>query len=153
MNRPEARAVARLAIEHFDQHPDRSLGIVSMNLSQKEAIEDAIAEALAELPDLAPFFDPGRAEGVFVKSLENVQGDERDTMIISVGYGRDHSGGISMNFGPINIEGGWRRLNVLVTRAKWECILVTSLRSQDLVAVNPNNRGAVSLRNFLEFAE
>jgi very-short-patch-repair endonuclease len=58
-----------------------------------------------------------------------------------------------MNFGPINIEGGWRRLNVLVTRAKWECILITSLRSQDLAGVNPNNRGAVSLRNFLEFAE
>jgi len=154
MNRPEARSVARLAIEHFDQHPDRSLGIVSLNLSQKEAIEDAIAEALLARPDLAHFFDPGsRSEAVFVKSLENVQGDERDTMIISVGYGRDHAGGISMNFGPINIEGGWRRLNVLVTRAKWECILVASLRSQDLSGVNPNNRGAVSLRNFLEFAE
>src|ERR1022692_1998941 len=153
MNRPEARAVARLAVEHFDQHPDRSLGIVSLNLSQKEAIEDAIAEALAARPDLAHFFEPGRSEAVFVKSLENVQGDERDTMIISVGYGRDHDGGISMNFGPINIEGGWRRLNVLVTRAKWECILVASLRSQDLAGVNPNNRGAVSLRNFLEFAE
>jgi very-short-patch-repair endonuclease len=153
MNRPEARVVARLAVEHFDQHPDRSLGIVSLNLSQKEAIEDAIAEALQERPDLGCVFDPGRPEAVFVKSLENVQGDERDTMIISVGYGRDHTGGLSMNFGPINIEGGWRRLNVLVTRAKWECILVASLRSQDLAGVNPNNRGAVALRNFLEFAE
>ena len=153
MNRPEARVVARLAVEHFDQHPDRSLGIVSLNLSQKEAIEDAIAEALRERPDLAHVFDPGRREAVFVKSLENVQGDERDTMIISVGYGRDHVGGLSMNFGPINIEGGWRRLNVLVTRAKWECILVASLRSQDLGGVNPNNRGAVALRSFLEFAE
>lgn len=153
MNRPEARAVARLAVEHFDQHPDRSLGIVSLNFSQKEAIEDAIAEALQERPDLAHFFDAARPEAVFVKSLENVQGDERDTMIISIGYGRDHAGGLSMNFGPINIEGGWRRLNVLVTRAKWECILVASLRSQDLAGVNPNNRGAVALRNFLEFAE
>jgi very-short-patch-repair endonuclease len=153
MNRPEARVVARLAVEHFDQHPDRSLGIVSLNLSQKEAIEDAIAEALQERPDLAHFFDRGRAEALFVKSLENVQGDERDTMIISVGYGRDHAGGLSMNFGPINVEGGWRRLNVLVTRSKWECILVASLRSQDLAGVNPNNRGAVALRNFLQFAE
>jgi very-short-patch-repair endonuclease len=153
MNRPEARAVARLALEHFDEHPDRSLGIVSLNLSQKEAIEDAISEALLSRPDLEQFFDTTRPEAVFVKSLENVQGDERDTMIISVGYGRDQAGGISMNFGPINIEGGWRRLNVLVTRAKWECILVASLRSQDLAGVNPNNRGAVSLRGFLEFAE
>lgn len=88
-----------------------------------------------------------------MKSLENVQGDERDTMIISVGYGRDRVGGLSMNFGPINTDGGWRRLNVLVTRAKWECILVSSLKAHDLVGVNPNNRGAVSLRGFLEFAE
>jgi very-short-patch-repair endonuclease len=153
VNRPEARAVARLALDHFDALPDRSLGIVSLSLSQKEAIEDAISEALSSRPDLEHFFAATRSEAVFVKSLENVQGDERDTMIISVGYGRDEAGGLSMNFGPINVEGGWRRLNVLVTRAKWECILVSSLRSQDLAGVNPNNRGAVSLRGFLEFAE
>lgn len=153
MNRPEARAVARLALDHFEHFPDRTLGIVAMNLSQKEAIEDAIAEELASRPDLAPFFDQTRYEATFIKSLENVQGDERDTMIISVGYGRDHEGGLSMNFGPINTDGGWRRLNVLVTRAKWECILVSSLRAPQLADVNPNNLGAVSLRNFLEFAE
>ncbi|MGA2325780.1 MAG: DUF3320 domain-containing protein [Bryobacteraceae bacterium] len=152
-NRPEARTVASLALEHFERHADRSLGIVALNLSQKEAIEDAIAEALLSRPELAPFFEEGRHESVFVKSLENVQGDERDTMIISVGYGRDHVGGLSMNFGPINTDGGWRRLNVLVTRAKWECILVASLRAQDLSGVNPNNKGAVSLRDFLGFAE
>jgi len=153
VNRTEARVVARLALEHFECHPDRSLGIVSLNLSQKDAIEDAIGEALLARPELVTFFDKSRYEGVFVKSLENVQGDERDTMIISVGYGKDHAGGLSMNFGPINADGGWRRLNVLVTRAKWECVLVSSLRSQDLGAVNPNKRGAVSLRGFLEFAE
>ena len=153
MNRPEARIVAKLAMEHFDGHPERSLGIVALNLSQKDAIEDAIADALLARPDLGQFFDVGRQESVFIKSLENVQGDERDTMIISVGYGRDHAGGLSMNFGPINSEGGWRRLNVLVTRAKWECILVSSLRAPDLGGVNPNNRGAVALRGFLEFAE
>lgn len=152
-NRVEAGAVAKLALGHFDSYPERSLGIVALNLSQKEAIEDAIAEALLARPDLATFFEGDRHENVFIKSLENVQGDERDTMIISVGYGRDYSGGLSMNFGPINAEGGWRRLNVLVTRAKWECILVSSLRSHDLSGVNPNNRGAVSLRSFLDFAE
>jgi very-short-patch-repair endonuclease len=153
MNRIESRIVARLALEHFEHYPERSLGIVALNLSQKEAIEDAIAEALLSRPDLVTFFDKSRHESVFVKSLENVQGDERDTMIISVGYGRDQAGGLSMNFGPINTDGGWRRLNVLITRAKWECILVSSLRAQDLSGVNPNNRGAVSLRSFLEFAE
>jgi very-short-patch-repair endonuclease len=153
MNRTEARTVAQLALEHFDLHPERSLGIVAFNLSQKEAIEDAISEALLSRPDIATFFEQGRHESVFVKSLENVQGDERDTMIISVGYGRDHAGGLSMNFGPVNTDGGWRRLNVLVTRAKWECIVVSSLRANDLSGVNPNNRGAVSFRGFLEFAE
>ncbi|MDP1991611.1 MAG: DUF3320 domain-containing protein [Syntrophales bacterium] len=153
MNRIESRVVAQLALEHFERYPERSLGIVSLNLSQKEAIEDAIAEALLSRPDLDTFFDKSRPEGVFVKSLENVQGDERDTMIISVGYGRDHAGGLSMNFGPINTDGGWRRLNVLITRSKWECILVSSLRSQDLSGVNPNNRGATSLRSFLEYTE
>jgi very-short-patch-repair endonuclease len=152
-NRVEAKAVAKLALKHFDSYPERSLGIVALNLSQKEAIEDAIAEALIARPDLETYFEEGRHENVFVKSLENVQGDERDTMIISVGYGKDYSGGLSMNFGPINTEGGWRRLNVLVTRAKWECVLVSSLRARDLGGVNPNNRGAAALRSFLDFAE
>ncbi|MCX5847742.1 MAG: DUF3320 domain-containing protein [Deltaproteobacteria bacterium] len=152
-NRIESRSVARLALEHFVRYPERSLGIVALNLSQKEAIEDAIEEALLQRPNLSSFFDKGRHEGVFVKSLENVQGDERDTIIISVGYGRDNAGGLSMNFGPINTDGGWRRLNVLITRAKWMCILVSSLRAQDLSGVNPNNRGALSLRSFLEFME
>lgn len=151
-NRREARTVARLAVEHFTHFPDRSLGIVALGLSQREAIEDAISEELSTRPDLVPYFDPSREEAVFVKSLENVQGDERDTMLISVGYGHDERGGLSMNFGPINTDGGWRRLNVLVTRAKWECILVSSLRGSELAAVNPNNRGAVALRDFLEFA-
>jgi very-short-patch-repair endonuclease len=152
-NRTEARTVAQLALEHFTTFPERSLGIVAMNTSQREAIEDAISEELQERPNMYSFFDTGRHERFFVKSLENVQGDERDTMIISVGYGKDSNGGLSYNFGPINTDGGWRRLNVLVTSAKWQTILVTSLRSQDLAGINPHNRGAISLRNFIEFAE
>jgi RecA/RadA recombinase len=152
-NRAEARTVAKLALEHFTMFPERSLGIVAMNTSQREAIEDAISEELQEQPSMYPFFDASRHERFFVKSLENVQGDERDTMIISVGYGKDSNGGLSYNFGPINTDGGWRRLNVLVTRAKWHTILVTSLRSQDLAGINVHNRGAISLRNFIEFAE
>ncbi|HAM44385.1 MAG TPA: hypothetical protein DCM67_05110 [Propionibacteriaceae bacterium] len=151
-NRREARVVARLAVEHFERFPDRSLGIVALSLSQREAIEDAIDEELAGRPDLVPLFDQGRREPVFIKSLENVQGDERDTMLISVGYGHDERGALTMNFGPINADGGWRRLNVLVTRAKWQCILVSSIRAQELGAINPNNLGAVSLRSFLEFS-
>lgn len=74
-------------------------------------------------------------------------------MIISVGYGKSPTGALTFNFGPLNQEGGWRRLNVLVTRARWHTILVTSMRSQELAGVNPNNRGAVALRNFIAYAE
>jgi len=104
-------------------------------------------------PDLTPLLDRNRIEAVFIKSLENVQGDERDTIIISVGYGKSPTGALSFNFGPLNQEGGWRRLNVLVTRARWQTILVTSMRSHELDGVNPNNRGAMALRNFIAYAE
>ena len=152
-NRTEARRVAQLVREHFGKYPERSIGIVAMNTYQREAIEDAIHEELQDRPDLLPLLGPTGEEPFFVKSLESVQGDERDTIIISVGYGRDANGALTMNFGPLNMEGGWRRLNVLVTRARWQTILVTSLRSQDLRGVNPQNRGAVSLRNYIEYAE
>jgi len=152
-NRREARRVAELVVEHLDQFPDRSLGVVAMNMQQREAIEDAIGEQLLDRPDLIPLLSADRPEPYFVKSLENVQGDERDTMITSVGYGKDPTGALTFNFGPLNMEGGWRRLNVLVTRAKWQTILVTSLRSHQLHGVNPLNRGAVALKNYIEYAE
>ena len=152
-NPREARAVAKVIVAELEAHPERSIGVVSMNISQKEAIEDALREELTERPDLATLWDRGGEEPAFIKALEAVQGDERDTMIISVGYGRDGDGGLSLNFGPINLEGGWRRLNVLVTRAKWQTIIVTSVRSEELRGINPNNKGASSLRNFIEYAE
>jgi very-short-patch-repair endonuclease/DNA polymerase III delta prime subunit len=152
-NRKEARRVAQLAIEHFKKFPDKSLGVVALNTTQREAIEEALDEERAQHLELEPFFSSLREEPFFVKSLENVQGDERDVMIISVGYGKDRDGALTLNFGPLNMEGGWRRLNVLVTRAKWQVILVTSLRSAELHRVNPQNRGAVALRNYIEYAE
>lgn len=153
-NRVEARKVAELVIEHFTRFPSRSLGVVAMNAQQKEAIEDAIAEASECRPDVLPLMDPASVhEPFFVKSLENVQGDERDAMMISVGYGKDSNGHLSLNFGPLNMEGGWRRLNVLITRAKWQTTLVTSIRSHELSGISPNNRGAVALRDFIAYTE
>ena len=152
-NRREARRAAQLAIEHFKKFPEKSLGIVALNTYQREAIEDALNEELLEQPELLPFFDSSRQEAFFIKSLESVQGDERDVIIISVGYGKNADGVLALNFGPLNMEGGWRRLNVLVTRAKWQIILLTSLRSAELHRVNPQNRGAVALKNFIEYAE
>lgn len=153
VNRKEARRVAQLIIEHFKSEPEKSLGVVSLNSSQKEAIEDALEEELQNKKDLLPFMDPENNDAFFVKSLENVQGDERDVIIISMGYAKAQDGKMTLNFGPINTEGGWRRLNVLVTRAKWKTVLVTSVRSSELVGINPENKGPVGLRNYIQYAE
>ena len=152
-NRAEARTAAKLIVEHLERHPERSLGVVAMSVTQREAIEEALDEHLLGRPDLVPFLRRDGGEPFFIKVLENVQGDERDTMIISVGYGKSPTGALAFNFGPLNQEGRWRRLNVLVTRSRWQTILVTSMRSQELGGVNPNNRGAVALRNFIAYAE
>ncbi len=153
INRKEARRVATLIIEHLKVSPGNSLGVVALNSSQKEAIEEALEEELLNCKELMPFLDPEKEEPFFIKSLENVQGDERDVIIISVGYGKAQDGKMTLNFGPINTEGGWRRLNVLVTRAKWKTLLVTSIRSSELSGINPENRGAMGLKNYIQYAE
>ncbi len=140
-------------MQELECHPERSLGVAALNVAQREAIEQALDEILLDRPDLAPLLDKRRDEPFFIKALENVQGDERDTIIISIGYGKTAEGSLSMNFGPINQDGGWRRLNVIITRAKWQTILVTSIRSHELAGVNPLNRGATALRNFIAYAE
>lgn len=152
-NRIEAKRVAEVVLEQFKKYPERSLGVASMNASQKEAIEDTLDELISNKPELQALLDTNRSEPFFVKSLENVQGDERDTIIICIGYAKTPTGALSLNFGPLNSEGGWRRLNVLVTRAKWQTILVTSLRSHELSAINPLNKGAIMLRNYIQYAE
>jgi len=152
-NRVEAQRVAELVIEQFKKYPERSLGVASMNASQKEAIEEALDGLISSKPELQAFMDANRPEPFFVKSLENVQGDERDTIIICIGYAKTPTGALSLNFGPLNSEGGWRRLNVLVTRAKWQTFLVTSLQSHELSAINPLNKGAIMLRNYIQYVE
>ena len=152
-NRIEAKRVAEIVVEQFKKYPNRSLGVASMNARQKEAIESALDELILNKPDLQAFLDTNQPEPFFVKSLENVQGDERDTIIISIGYAKTSTGALSLYFGPLNSEGGWRRLNVLVTRAKWQTFLVTSLRSHELGAINPLNKGAIMLRNYIKYAE
>ncbi len=153
INRKEARQVAKLIIQHFKSEPDKTLGVVAFNSSQKEAIEDALEEELQTHKTLTALMDPEKSEPFFIKSLENVQGDERDVIIISVGYGKAQDGKMSLNFGPLNTSGGWRRLNVLVTRAKWKTVLVTSVRSSELIGINPENKGPMGLKNYIQYAE
>src|SRR5262249_18624923 len=116
-NRVEARRVAQLVARHLDQWGDRrSILVIAPSTAQKEAIEEEITNLKRERPDLEEFLQPRGKEPFDIKPLENVQGDERDTIVLSIGYGKDSSGTLSLNFGPINTSGGQRRLNVAVTR-------------------------------------
>ena len=119
INRREAEAVARAVIAHARATPELSLGVGCFSLRQRDAILHQLEHLWREEPPaVRAFFASARAEPFFVKNLETIQGDERDVVLISVGYGRDPSGHLAMSFGPLNHEGGERRLNVLITRAR-----------------------------------
>jgi predicted dehydrogenase len=104
-------------------------------------------------PELASLFDEDGPEPFFVKNLENVQGDERDVMVFSVGYGKDGNGTMTLNFGPLNQEGGARRLNVAITRARRSVKVVSSIRSSDIQVGQNGPMGVVLLRDYLDHAE
>src|SRR5207249_4187755 len=107
-NAVEAKRVARCILDHFRRQPDRSLGVIAFSQRQQDHILDELEAQRKGNPDLEPFFAEGRDEPFFVKNLENVQGDERDVIFLSVGYGPDASRKVAMRFGPLNREGGQR---------------------------------------------
>ncbi|MEU0202786.1 MULTISPECIES: DUF3320 domain-containing protein [unclassified Streptomyces] len=150
-NRTEADFVARRVLHHFDTRPGRTLGVVALSQAQASAIDQAVQQARLARPDLDHCFTEDRLDGFFVKNLESVQGDERDVMIMSVGYGPDEHGKVGLNFGPINKGGGWRRLNVAVTRARYRMEVVASFRGTSL-ADSPNE-SVQYLKRYLEYAE
>jgi len=158
-NLVEAEEVAKAAMNHARNCGDLSLGVVALSKQQQEAIMDRLEELRRGNPETEWFFDSERLEPFFVKNLENVQGDERDVIFISIGYGKDPQGYFYMNFGPINREGGWRRLNVLITRARSRCEVFCSItpdqiRVTDLTdAEQYSLRGRVALRNYLEYVQ
>jgi very-short-patch-repair endonuclease len=153
-NREEAKAVARAAIEHFRTWGEqRSLGVGTFNLKQQQTIQEEIEVELRAHPDLEPFFKSDRHDHFFVKNLETIQGDERDVIFISVGYGRDAQGRLSMNFGPLNQEGGERRLNVLISRSRLKCVVFSNFTHRDVSLESTSSRGVFALKSFLEFAE
>ncbi|MCW3999021.1 MAG: DUF3320 domain-containing protein [Candidatus Bathyarchaeota archaeon] len=148
----EAEKVADLVFEHFKNYPKKTLGVVTFSIAQMDAVEEAIDRRLEEHPEFDQFFKEDRLEGFFVKNLENVQGDERDVIFFSVGYGYDAQGQIAMNFGPLNKPGGERRLNVAVTRAREKVVLITSIKGSD---IDPAAQalGVQTLRTYLDYAE
>ena len=150
-NPDEAAAVAERVIHHYDTRPGLSLGVVTFSEAQAEAIETAVSQARQDRPDLDRFFTNDRLRGFFVKSLESVQGDERDVLIFSIGYGPDENRKITMNFGPLNKQGGWRRLNVAITRARYRNEIVSSIRASD-IPESVTTEGLRHLRRYLDYA-
>lgn len=148
----EANKVAELVFEHIKEHPKRSLGVVTFSEAQQQAVEVAIRRLRLRKPQFEPFFAENKEEKFFVKNLENVQGDERDTIIFSIGYAKDHNGVMYMNFGPLSRDGGFRRLNVAITRAKYNIKLVGSIRPTDINIEKTNSEGVKMLRSYIEFA-
>lgn len=153
-NLRQADRIASAVIRHMKDHPRESLIVVAFSKEQEEAIEDAIELALRSNPGvLSEHNSRHQFERFDVKNLESVQGDERDVVFISVGYGPDDKGFVSMAFGPINKSGGDRRLNVLMSRARKRCEVFSSIRSGDFKTTEVTQPGVFLLKKFLHFAE
>jgi very-short-patch-repair endonuclease len=149
----EAEKIASLVVEHFQSRSKLSLGVIAFSTAQQQTIEDALRAYRLNHPEIEPFFDENREEAFFVKNLETVQGDERDVILLSIGYARDSKGSLSMNFGPLNREGGYRRLNVAITRARFNLKLVGSLLPHDIDLSRTDSKGAQLLRHYIEYAQ
>ncbi|MDQ3179975.1 MAG: DUF3320 domain-containing protein [Acidobacteriota bacterium] len=153
LNIAEARKVADAVVEHAKKNPQVSLGVGTFNLRQQIAIQDELEQRRREDVSLEPFFDRSKREPFFVKNLENIQGDERDVIFLSITYAKAHDGRLRYNFGPLNGENGWRRMNVLVTRSKKLMRVFSSIKAEDINLAATASRGAKLLRDFLMYAE
>ncbi len=156
-NLPEARAVvgsivARLRDPEFKK-TGMTVGVVTFNQEQQVLIEDLLEKARRDYPQIEPFFAEDNIEAVFVKNIESVQGDERSIIYFSMTYGKDHSGRLSMNFGPMNQEGGHRRLNVAITRARNEMHVYSSMQPEDIDLSRTAAVGVKDMKHFMDFAK
>jgi len=156
-NRREAQRVVDLIAEHLRKYGSRySLGIITLSLAQEEAVLSEWEQRKLQEPDLAVLVDETGEEPFFIKALEKVQGDERDYIIISIGYGPDRDGKVHLHFGPLNQAGGERRLNVTITRARHQTTVVSSMlpHQLDLARLTTKHKGGVIfLQKYLEYAQ
>lgn len=150
-NLGEARAVAKAVLEHHKRFPSKSIGVGTFNIKQQQAILDEIDSLINQAPET--YFTNEREEKFFVKNIETIQGDERDIIFISIGFGFDSNYKLSRNFGALNQEGGERRLNVLITRAREKCIVFSNFTAKDLIINENASSGLKALKIFLEYAE
>ena len=148
-NRIEAREIVKIYRDLKKKYPKKSFGIIAFSMAQENAIREEFQ--VAGIP-IEESIDVNNEE-VFVKNLETVQGDERDIIILSVGYGKDSSGKFSYNFGPLNKEGGYKRLNVSITRSRFKTIVVSSMLPDDLDEDKINAEGVRYLKYYLDFAK
>ena len=154
-NQREAEAIVAETVARLS-HPDgKTLGIIVLNAEQQRLIEDLLDRERQRNPALERFFGDATLEPVFVKNLETVQGDERDVILLGIGYGPTEPGApvMSMNFGPLNRDGGWRRLNVALTRARVEMVVFTSFDAAMIDFNRTSARAVRDLKHFIEFAE
>ena len=152
-NPKEADVVAEEVLRHARRDPGRTLGVVALSVAQRDTIRDRVEYMRTQHPELDGFCREAREEPFFVKNLENVQGDERDVIFISIGYGRDAGGYMAQSFGPVSASGGERRLNVLFTRARQTCRVFSSIRHGDIRLDATRHDGPRVLKRFLKFAE
>lgn len=153
-NVKEAEAVVAEVVRRFHDPKlkKQSIGVVTFNIKQQTLIENLLAKQFQTDPKLDTWANAGE-DPLFVKNLENVQGDERDVILFSIGYGPDEKGRISMNFGPINQAGGGKRLNVAFSRSRVEMMIFSSIYSTDIKVTESSPEGLVAFRDFLRFAE
>lgn len=153
LNQAEAERIAEMVIRHASERPDKSLGVITMNQAQQIHVIELIENRRRASLHLEQFFSTDKPDPFFVKNLENVQGDERDVIFLGVGYAKNDAGTLSHNFGPLNRQGGERRLNVAITRAREALTIFTSIRADDIDLSRTQARGAKLLRAYLDFAE
>jgi hypothetical protein len=153
-NKAEAEAIIREIIRRLSDPvlKNRSIGVVTFSAVQQNLIADMLETEFHKYPELDDLVNNAE-EPIFIKNLENVQGDERDVILFSVGYGPDEQGRVALNFGPLNREGGWRRLNVAVSRARYEMLIFSVLKPEQIDLNRTRSDGITGLRAFLEFAE
>ena len=154
-NRSEAQAVVAEIVRRL-QDPDLqryTIGVVALSQAQQSLVLDLLDAARREHSEIERFFGDAVEEPVFVKNLENVQGDERDVILFTICYGPDVTGRVRMNFGPLNKEGGWRRLNVAITRARREVLVFSTLTHDQIDLNRSRSAGVHDLKRFLQFAE
>ena len=153
INKEEAKFICDLVFEHFKNNPEQSLGVVAFSNAQAEYISNMIDDYAYEHPEFIEHFSLEKKEPFFVKNLETVQGDERDRIIFSICYGYNDEGKFHQRFGPLNNMGGERRLNVAITRAKYNVSVVSSIKASDIRLENTESIGVKLLKEYLDYID